>query len=76
MSDERNIYRDGESMIIGAGHRMEIVCCDCGLTHTTWASYDPQTTMVSITTFRNEELTKKEKRKIARKKKRDESKDR
>jgi len=72
MTNKRNHYRDGESIIVKCGHRVEIVCCDCGLTHTTWASYDPQNGLVSITTFRNEELTKKEKRKIARKKKREE----
>ena len=74
MSDKRNIHMDGESIIVAAGHRVEIECCDCGLVHTTWASYDPQSYMVSITTFRNEELTKKAHRKIQRRNRR-ESKD-
>ena len=70
--NDRDMYRDGESIIVKCGHNLDIECCDCGLVHTTWASYDPQNGLVSITSRRNEELTKKAHRRINRRKKKEE----
>ena len=66
---KRSVHMNGESLIVKAGYRFDEVCCDCGLTHMTWVSYDPQIGMVSITSIRDEEKTKKNRKKLKKQKK-------
>ena len=65
MSDDRNIVSDGESIIVPPGHHVGLICCDCGLVHDIWPSYDAQRRMISIMFVRDDDETK-----AARKKKR------
>ena len=66
MSDEREVVSDGESIIVPAGHHVVLQCCDCGLVHDIWPSYDAQRRRVSIMFVRNNEETKLAQRKMKR----------
>ena len=59
MNDPRSIVSDGESIIVPVGHHVDLRCCDCGLVHDIWPSYDPSKRMISIMFVRNDEKTKK-----------------
>ena len=68
MSELRSVVSDGESIIVPAGHHIPLTCCDCGLVHDLWPSYDPRSRLVSMMFVRNDEATKKARRKKRRKK--------
>jgi hypothetical protein len=67
-SDDRHHKSDGESIIVPAGAHVSMICCDCGLVHNVWPSYDPVTRQVSMMFVRNTDDTKVERRKMRRKK--------
>ena len=67
MNDERNHLVDGESVIGPPGVHQRLVCCDCGLVHDIWPSYDPRAKQVSIMFVRNNEETKPERTRLRRK---------
>lgn len=66
-NDERNRLIDGESIIGPPGGHRRLVCCDCGLVHDIWPSYDPDVQQVSIMIVRNDEETKPERNRLRRK---------
>ena len=55
----RTSMSNGESLITKVGECVLFTCCDCGLTHDIWPSYDPQARMVSLLMKRNDNETKK-----------------
>ena len=67
MSDDRSILSDGECIIVGAGKHISLRCCDCGLVHDVWPSYDADKRMVSIMFVRDDDETKKVRRPLRRK---------
>ena len=67
MSDnKRSNLVDGESIIGPPGVHQKFVCCDCGLVHDLWPSYDPTTIQVSIMFVRNDKDTKPERTRLRR----------
>lgn len=63
----RSSLVDGESCIGPVGQHQILTCCDCGLAHSIWPSYDAQTQQVSIMFVRNNKETKIARRKLRRK---------
>ena len=68
MNTSRSSLADGESCIGPVGCHQQLSCCDCGLVHNIWPSYDPQTKQVSIMFVRDEKETKVARRSLRRKK--------
>ena len=66
MADTRDILSDGECIIVGAGKHVVLRCCDCGLVHDVWPSYDARNRMVSIMFVRDNEDTNKARRAMRR----------
>ena len=64
---ERSHLVDGESIITPTGVHRRLVCCDCGLVHDIWPSYDPEAQQVSIMIVRNDEETKPQRTRLRRK---------
>ena len=54
----RSTLIDGESVIGRVGEHKVLICCDCGLVHDIWPSYDPSTKQVSIMFVRDSKETK------------------
>ena len=69
MDNLRSQAFDGESIITRAGAHIEIVCCDCGLVHDVWNSYDPTKRMTSLMFVRNNERSKEVRKERKKKKK-------
>lgn len=66
--DPRGLLTDGESIIVGTGARIEFTCCDCGLVHSIWPSYDAVSRFVALMLVRDEDRTRVARRKMRRKK--------
>ena len=60
----RDTLVDGESVIGKVGVHKVLICCDCGLVHDIWPSYDPSTRQISIMFVRDNERTKKQRRRL------------
>jgi len=64
----RSSIGNGESLIGITGERMCFTCCDCGLAHDIWPSYDPRERRIALLMKRNEGETNKARRRLKRNK--------
>ena len=67
-SEVRSSIGNGESLIGITGERMCFSCCDCGLAHDIWPTYDAQERRVALLMKRNEKETKICRRRLKRNK--------
>lgn len=67
MNVPRSSLVDGESVIGPVGKHISLICCDCGLAHSIWPSYDPDTKQISIMFVRDNKATKVPRQKLKRK---------
>ena len=66
MDYDRSHLVDGECAIVPVGKHHQLSCCDCGLVHDIWPSYDPIVKMVSIMFVRNSKTTQSERARLKR----------
>jgi len=68
MDNDRYTTYSGESSIQSVGTKFSLICCDCGLTHEHIITYDPTNQLTCISSRREKENTKKNRRYLRRRK--------